>query len=586
VKLAGRGQRDARRAKTALRATFPAWRSRLVLGVLTAAFLGLVARAAYLQGVQEEFLQAKGEARYSRVREIPASRGRILDRAGEPLAVSTPMHAVWALPGMADPSPREIERVAELVELTPRELRKRLADTERDQVPLNRAITAEAAQALDAMRLPWIKQENSYRRFYPGGEVMAHVLGFTNVDDVGQEGVELAFQNELAGAPGKRRIIRDRKGKTVEELEIVRRARDGRDIVLALDSRVQNLVFRALKQAVSDHRARGAGAIVVDTTSGEVLALVNLPTFNPNNRGQTAPAQMRNRAIVDIFEPGSTLKPFTVALALEQGKLASSTVIQTGPGSLTIGGATIRDVHPGGAMTVAEVIQKSSNVGSAKIALEHLAPQEMWRMFDDAGFGTAPRLGFPGEATGRVRPYKTWRPIEQATMSYGHGIAVSLVQLARAYTAFARDGDLIPLSLVRVDEPPAGRRFLSAATAQEMRRMLEAAVSPKGTAPRAQIMGYRVAGKTGTAHKLEGGGYASDKYISSFVGFAPASKPRLVIAVMIDEPRAGQHYGGLVAAPVFAQMMQGALRLLGVPYDAPLEPIRLPAAGDEIHEST
>jgi cell division protein FtsI (penicillin-binding protein 3) len=367
----------------------------------------------------------------------------------------------------------------------------------------------------------------------------------------------------------------------VEDVESIRAPEDGRDVALSIDNKLQYLAHAALKQAMVEHRAKAGGVVVLDVLTGEILALSNTPGYNPNNRVRLAGAQLRNRAMTDTFEPGSTLKPFTIATALDKGRFRSDTVVDTRPGRLTIGNATISDAHAHGLLTVAQVIQKSSNVGAAKIAAT-LSSQDMWRTFDTAGFGSPPRLGFPGEAGGRLRPYRTWRPIEQATMSYGHGISVSLIQLARAYTVFARDGDLLPLSLRRLNAAPETRRVFSERTAAEVRAMLELAVQPGGTAPKAQIPGYRVAGKTGTSHKLEGGVYAN-RYVSSFVGFAPVSEPRLIVAVMIDEPSAGKHYGGEVAAPVFAQVMAGALRAMGIKPDAPLKPLQV-ASLQEIQE--
>jgi cell division protein FtsI (penicillin-binding protein 3) len=563
---------------------FPLWRSRFVLFMLGAGFLVLIGRAVYLQTLNEQFLQAKGESRYSRVIEIPANRGRILDRNGEALAVSTPVKSIWAIPDDVVMNAQQLSRLAGLIDMPKDEINRRLSGAERDFTFVKRQIPPPIADEVAALKIPGLYQSREYRRYYPGGEVMAHMLGFTGAEDVGQEGIELAYQGALAGKPGSRRVIKDRLGRIVEDLESIREAQEGKDIVLALDSRVQSLAYGHLKSAVDANRAKGGGVVVLDATTGEVLALANLPTYNPNNRAKLAGGQLRNRAVTDEFEPGSTLKPFTIGLALDQGKIKPTTIIQTAPGTLTIGPATIRDAHPGGAMTVEQVIQKSSNVGAAKIALG-MPPEVMWELFNGVGFGTTPKLGFPGEAHGKLRPFKTWKPVEQATMSYGHGIAVSLIQLARAYTVFARDGELVPLSLLRLDMPVAARPVLQAATARDVRRMLEMAVQPGGTAPLAQIMGYRVAGKTGTAHKLEHGGYAPDKYVSSFVGFAPASNPRLVIAVMIDEPSAGKYYGGAVAAPVFAKVMEGTLRILGVPPDAPMKPIELPAAGSEVKES-
>jgi cell division protein FtsI (penicillin-binding protein 3) len=563
----------------------PAWRARLVLALFAGGFLVLIARAFYLQAMADGFLQEKGAKRYSRMIEIPANRGRILDRNGEPLAVSTPVRSIWAVPKEFEASQKQVGDLAKILELHPREVGRRLASAEGDFAYLRRQVPPEVADRVEALNIPGVFHRREYRRYYPGGEVMAHLLGFTGRDDIGQEGVELAFQEMLAGKPGSRHVIKDRLGRIIEDGEAMRPAREGKDVMLALDSRVQNLAFRALSKAVNDHRAKGGGIVVLDVNTGEVLALANLPTYNPNNRERLAPGAVRNRAVTDTFEPGSTLKPFTVALALEQGKVTPTTAIHTAPGSLTIGPATIRDAHPAGVLTVAEVIQKSSNVGSAKIAL-NLPSETMFGMFDGVGFAASLKLGFPGEAAGRVRPVKTWKPIEQATMSYGHGIAISLVHLARAYTVFARNGDMVPLSLTKATSVPQGKPVISQKTAVEMRKMLELAAQPGGTAPRAQVMGYRVAGKTGTARKLENGMYAADKHVASFVGFAPVSQPRLVIAVMVDEPRAGQYYGGVVAAPIFADVMGGALRALGVTPDAPIKPVELPPPGAEIREST
>jgi cell division protein FtsI (penicillin-binding protein 3) len=571
-------------ASPVLELTLPVWRSRFLLYVFVAGFGLLLGRAVYLQGLNNDFLQAKGESRYSRVMEVPANRGRILDRNGEALAISTPVKSIWAIPGEAHPGRRQLARLAALLEMSQGEIEKRLSDPARDFVFLKRQIPPELAERVAGLHIPGLFQSREYRRYYPSGEVTAHVLGFTGADDIGQEGVELAFQDRLAGKPGSRRVIKDRLGQTVEDVESIKAAQDGGDLTLALDARIQSLAFGYLKSAVTQNRAKAGGVVVLDLDTGELLALANFPTYNPNNRSKLAGAQLRNRAVTDTFEPGSTLKPFTVALALESGRVRPESVIQTAPGTLSIGGATIRDAHVERSLTVAQVIQKSSNVGAAKIALG-LPAEAMWEMFRDVGFGAAPGLGFPGEATGKLRPYRSWRPIEQATMSYGHGISVSLVQLARAYSVFARDGDLIPLSLARVDAPPVGRRVMAPKTAAAVRAMLEMAVNRNGTAPRAQIVGYRVAGKTGTAHKQEDGAYAADKYVSSFVGFAPASRPRLVVAVMIDEPSAGRYYGGTVAAPVFAQVMAAALRALDVAPDGPMQPIELPPEGQEVKES-
>ncbi|MEO8145761.1 MAG: penicillin-binding protein 2 [Betaproteobacteria bacterium] len=563
----------------------PAWRARVAVVMLLAAFLVLAGRSVYLQSMHTGFLQGKGEARYSRVLEVPATRGRIVDRNGEALAISTPVKSVWAIPEDVNATPAQLKSLAGLLSLDPRELARKFSDAEREFVYLKRQIPPEVADRVLELGIAGIHQQNEYRRYYPGGETMAHAIGFTGVDDAGQEGIELAQQATLAGAAGSRRVIKDRLGRIVEDVESIRAAQDGRDLTLSIDSKIQHLAFGALKAAVEAHRAKAGAIVVLDVRSGEVLALVNMPTYNPNNRARLTGAQLRNRVITDTFEPGSTLKPFTIGLAIETGRITPQTMIQTSPGALTIANYTIHDAHPGGAMSAAQVIQKSSNVGAAKIALM-MPREEMHDMFKRVGFGAASRLGFPGEAPGRVREAKSWRPVEQATMAYGHGISVSLIQLARAYTVFARDGELVPLSLVKTGTPVEGIRVFSPDVARALRDMLESAVQPGGTAPRARIVGWRVGGKTGTAHKQENGGYAAHKYVSSFVGFAPASDPRLVIAVMLDEPSAGQYYGGQVAAPVFSQVMQGALRLLGAPYDAPLAPIDLPGEGDEIKENT
>ncbi len=563
----------------------PAWRARALLGGLILAFVALSLRALYLQAVNTDFLREKGDARYSRILEVPATRGRILDRNGEALAVSTPVKSIWAIPGDVE-LVRELKRkLAALLGMSPAELDRKLAAASRDFVYLKRQVAPDTAEAIERLGLRGVYEQQEYRRYYPAGEVAAHVIGFTGVDDKGQEGVELAYQDALAGRPGSRRVIKDRLGRVVEDVESIRAAQDGRDLTLSIDSKMQSLAYSALRDAVRQHHAKAGALVVLDVRSGEILALVNVPSFNPNNRARLTGAQLRNRAITDLFEPGSTLKPFTIAAALEGGRVTPDTLVATGPGWMTLARYTIRDVHPAPALTVAQVLQKSSNVGAAKLALG-LPRELMWDLFRRVGFGTAPELGFPGAAAGKLRDFHTWRPVEQATMAYGHGISLSLIQLARAYTVFARDGELVPLSLVKTAAEASGEKVLSAQTARQVRAMLELAVQPGGTGPRARIMGYRVAGKTGTAHKQENGGYAADKYIASFVGLAPASAPRVVVAVMIDEPSSDDYYGGSVAAPVFAQVTQGVLRLLGVPHDAPLEPLDTPHGADEAREST
>jgi cell division protein FtsI (penicillin-binding protein 3) len=563
--------------------TLPRFRSPLVFGALAILFLVLLARALYLQWLDNEFLQGQGTARHSRELEVPAHRGRIVDRAGEALALSTPVKSLWAFPDKFDATPTQLAALAGILETSPQRLRARL-DANEDFAFLAKQIAPEVAERAMALRIPGLHDQNEYRRFYPGGEVTAQIVGFTGDHDVGQEGIELAQQAWLAGIPGSRRVIINRRNEAVEDVAAIRAPQAGHDLALALDARLQYLAFRELKAAIDLNKAKAGGLVILDVKTGEILALANWPTYNPNSRNKVAPATMRNRALTDTFEPGSTMKPFTIAAALQAGRVRPDTVIDTAPGTWTVGTATIHDDHPEGALTVEQVIQKSSNIGAAKIALG-LPPETLWEMFSSAGFGTPPKTGFPGEVSGRLRPAKSWKPIEQATMSYGHGISVNLVQLARAYTIFATDGEVKAATLLRTDGFVAGRPVLQPETARAVRHMLELVTSPGGTAPRAQVAGYRVAGKTGTAHKIEDHVYVN-KYIASFVGFAPVSNPRLIVAVMLDEPTAGQYYGGAVAAPVFSSVTGAALRMLGVPTDAPLNNVVLPPDGGEVREET
>lgn len=552
----------------------PAWRSRLVLFIMFAAFLALAGRALWLQGLSTDFLQKQGAARYARTIELPATRGKITDRNGEVLASSVPVKAVWAIPDDVLEAPADkLRTLAALLDMPEAELRKKL-DSDRNFVYLKRQVEQETVDRILKLQIAGIETRKEYKRFYPQGDVTAHVVGFTNVEDSGQDGMELGMQKTLAGVTGSRRVIKDRLGRIVEDIAAVREPHDGRDLVLSLDSKIQYIAFSQLKEAVDKFKAKAGGVVVIDIRTGEVLALANLPTYNPNNRAILTGAMLRNRVITDTFEPGSTLKPFTIALALDTRRVTPNSVVQTSPGRMTIGTATIGDSHAHGPLTVSQIIQKSSNIGTAKIALQ-MQPQEMWEMFTTVGFGQQPKFGFPGAVAGRVRPYKSWRPIEQATMSYGHGISVSLLQLAHAYTIFARDGDLIPLSFQKLSAPPVGQRVITEKTARDMRAMLETATGPEGTAPKAQVPGYRVAGKTGTAYKIVGGRYVS-KYVSSFVGFAPASDPRIIIAVMVDEP-SGAHYGGEVAAPIFSAIAGNALRALNVGPDSTVTSIIVPA---------
>lgn len=571
-------------ARTGESPSIPGGRAALLFGALALAFAALAGRSVYLQWIDNAFLQERGAARYSRDLELPAHRGRIVDRNGELLAVSTPVKSLWAFPAQLEMSDAEAAKLARVLDLKPASLKARVGAND-DFVYVAKLVSPEVAERALALRIKGLNEESAYRRYYPGGEVTSHVLGFTGDRDAGQEGIELAQQGWLAGIPGSRRVIINRRGEVVEDVASIRRPQEGRDLALSLDSRLQYLAFRELKAAVEANKAKAGGLVILDVRTGEILALANWPTYNPNARERTSRERMRNRALTDVFEPGSTLKPFAIAAALEAGAVRPETPIDTGGGTLTIGSNTIHDAHPAGTLTVEQVIQKSSNVGAAKIALK-LPAETLWRELAEVGFGSAPGTGFPGEVSGRLRAAKSWKPIEQATISYGHGISVNLVQLARAYTVFATGGELVPATLMKTGAPVTGRQAMSRETALAVRRMLEMAVQPGGTAPRAQVAGYRVAGKTGTAHKLEGRGYAADRYVSSFVGFAPVSDPRIVVAVMIDEPSAGRYYGGAVAAPVFSSVTGAALRLLGTPTDAPVDNVIVVPAEDELREET
>ncbi|QJR13847.1 peptidoglycan D,D-transpeptidase FtsI family protein [Usitatibacter palustris] len=551
-----------------LRLKLEGWRSRVVLGLATLGFLVLAGRAVYLQGMNQQFLQAKGEARYGRVVEMPASRGPVLDRNGQMLALSTPVESICVTPDDWEADDAAVKRLAAALGMDAGEIRQKIANKDRQFVFLKRQIAPEQAAKVMALHVPGVFLQREYRRFYPAGEVMAHVVGFTGIDDNGQEGIELAQQKRLAGVAGSRKVIKDRKGNIVEDVASLRVPRDGEAVTLAIDQRLQFLAHRELRNAVAANGARAGSIVILDAKTGEVMALVNMPDYNPNNRANVTGKQTRNRSVTDLFEPGSTLKPFTVAAALDSGLVKPDTLIQTAPGSMAIGGWTISDSHPFGVLSVAQVIQKSSNVGTAKIQLSMTA-ERMGTLYRELGFGAVPATGFPGEAKGLLRPWTQWRPIEQATMSYGHGISVSLLQVARAYTVFTNEGQLLPLALLKREARPIGKPLFTKDTTREIVRMMEMAVSPGGTAPRAAVPGYRVGGKTGTAHKAEAGGYAEHKYVSSFVGFAPVSNPRFIVAVMIDEPSGTKYYGGDIGAPVFSTVMGAALRMMSVPPDAP-----------------
>jgi cell division protein FtsI (penicillin-binding protein 3) len=550
-----------------LRLRLEGWRSRLALVGCLALFVVLFGRAFYLQGLNNDFLQAKGESRFVRVVDLPASRGALLDRHGKPLAISTPVESIWASPSDIELDEKNLAKLAAALGLEKAALNERLADRDKNFVWLRRQLSPEQAQRVMALKIPGVFQQREFRRFYPAGDVTAHVIGFTGVDDQGQEGIELAEQRALAGVAGQRRVIKDRKGRIVEDLESLKVPREGKPLKLSIDERLQYIAHRELKNAVEANRAKGGALVMLDAKSGEVLALVNMPDFNPNNRAGFKPAQMRNRSVTDTFEPGSTFKPFAVAAALEAGIVKPSTVISTGSGWV-VGNHTVKDAHPAAQLTVSEVIQKSSNIGTSKLALQ-LPSETLWNLYNELGFGSTPKTGFPGEASGRLRPVKAWKPIEQATMSYGYGISVSALQLARAYTLFTNDGVLLPVTFTKRESDVIGKQIISRETARTLSGMLETVTQQGGTATRGQVPGYRVAGKTGTAWKLVNGQYAENLYLSSFVGYGPVSSPRYVVAVTIDEPSAGKVYGGDVSAPVFANVMAQAFRLAAVPPDAP-----------------
>ena len=549
----------------------PVWRSKFIVAAIALGFMGLIGRAAYVQVIENDFFLRQGEVRYARTLTLPANRGRILDRNGLLLASSVPAPSIWANPEDLERDPAKLRQLAKLLEMSQAELDKKLENDDKTFVWLRRQMDESAVKEILALDIKGVYSIKEYKRLYPDGEAAAHIVGFTNVEDQGQEGVELVFQTQLAGKAGSRRVIKDRLGRIVEAVGEAVPPVDGDDIQLSVDSKVQFFAYQKLREAVQEHKAKAGSVVVLDAQSGEVLALANYPSYSPAKRVNLSGEQLRNRALTDTFEPGSTMKPFAVALALEKGLVKPETPIQTAPGRITITGSTITDAHPHGVLTVNEVIQKSSNVGTVKMAMQ-IEARELWDMYSAVGFGQRPQLPFPGVVSGRLRPYKTWRPIEQATMSYGYGISGSLFQVARAYTVFARDGEIVPATLIKTEQKVPGVRVFSADNARAMRKMLNMVTGPGGTAPKAQTMGYSVGGKTGTAHKQEGKGYAGKKYRGFFVGMAPIEQPRIVVAVMIDEPSNGRYFGGDVAAPVFSTTVQQTLRLMGVQPDMSVKP--------------
>jgi len=543
------------------------WRTWFVGALLTLGGIALLARAVYLQVIDQDFLAKQGDARILRDVKLSANRGMVLDRNGEPLAVSTPVDTVWADPRKLAQQPQDFARLAKALDRDPQWLARRVtSNLDREFVYLVRHMRPADAAKVKALGIPGVDTLREYRRYYPAGEVTGHLLGFTNVDDVGQEGVELAFDEWLGGEPGLMRVMRDREGRTIQEIERIKAPRPGQDLRTSIDLRLQYLAYRELKTVVQENDARGGSVVVLDVETGEVLAMVNQPAFNPNDREQYLPSRYRNRATNDFFEPGSSIKPFIVAAGMKTGRFHSDTLVDTGPGTFRVGIKTVRDKHNLGTIDVKTVLAKSSNVGVVKIALT-LKPQEMWTTLHDLGFGSVTGSGFPGESAGILTGFEHWRSIGQATMSYGYGLSVTPLQLTQAYAVLGAGGVRRPVSLRRLDTAPEGEPVIDKAVAAELVRMMEAVVSEEGTARRAAVMGYRVSGKTGTAWKAADGGYNSTKYMAVFGGVVPASNPRLACVVVIDEPSKGRFYGGEVAAPVYSAVMSGALRLLAIPPD-------------------
>jgi cell division protein FtsI (penicillin-binding protein 3) len=546
----------------------PPWRSRFVVALVAAAFLLLLGRAVHLQILNTGFYQAQGEKRFVHSEKLPASRGRVLDRNGLALASSVALPTVQVDTKTFAADAAERKQLARLLSMSPAELADKLDNG--GTVVLRRTLEEPVWAEVKALGLKGLQEIREYKRRYPEGEAAAPVVGFVDPDGLGLSGIELVHNQQLTGAAGQRTVVRDRFGRVVEDMGEPSSPVNGRDVTLSLDSKVQFFAWQRLRDAVKEHNALSGSAVVLDVQTGELLALANYRTEDPVRRNAKGASKgPRNGALADTFEPGSTMKPFTAALALERGPWKADTRIDTAPGRIVIAGAPITDSHPHGTLTVAEVIQKSSNVGTVKMAMS-IPAREMWEMYTAIGLGQRPQLDFPGAAPGRLRPYKTWRPVEQATMSYGYGQSASLMQLARAYTVFARDGEIVPLTLLKRDAaegPVAGQRVISAKTAQQLRDMLRMAAGPGGTAPKAQALGYSVAGKTGTARKHEGKGYAQGKYLAFFVGLAPVNNPRIVVAVLVDEPAKGVYFGGDVAAPVFSQVVQQTLRMMNVQPD-------------------
>ncbi len=560
----------------------------VVFALLALAGLTLVWRAVDLHVVHKEFLRDQGEARYLRVVALPAHRGIITDRNGEPLAVSTPVESVWANPRELATAQADWPRLSALLDLDSTGLAAYLAERlEREFVYIKRRIDPDLAARVMALNVPGVALMREYRRYYPDGEIMAHVVGITNVDDIGQEAIELAYDDWLRGVPGAKRVIKDRLGRIVEDVESLSIPRPGRELRLSLDRRIQYLAYRELKTALLQHKARSGSVVVMEAGTGEVLAMVNLPAYNPN-RSNGSRSDKRNRAVTDLFEPGSTIKPFTVAAALESGLYQPDTMIDTAPGLLRVGNKSVRDIHDYGRIDVATVIQKSSNIGATKMALA-ISREQLWRIFSGVGFGAATGSSFPGEADGVLTYHTHWREVERATLAFGYGVSTTALQLASAYAVIANGGQLHPASFLPVKNPPHGNTVMQSDTAAALRSMLERVTNEGGTGTQARVTGYRVGGKTGTVHKVGARGYDKNRYVALFAGFAPAHHPRLVTVVVINEPGGEQYYGGQVAAPVFSRVMAGALRLLNIAPDAPVAPTQQLAhnvLGTDLHQTS
>jgi len=555
----------------------PVWRSKFIVASIAFGFVLLAGRAAYVQVFGNDFFQHQGDVRYLRTLELPANRGRILDRNGLILASDIPAPSVWAIPEDIERDNPEVQaklrQAARLLGMAQKDFDNKLEDEDKTFVWIKRQVDASVGKQVADLGIKGLYLRKDYRRQYPEGEAAAHLAGFTNVEDIGQEGIELAFNSELAGKAGSRHVIKDRLGHIIEDSEDQVPPTEGHDIQLSIDDRVQFVAYEKIRDAVVANKAKAGSVVVVDARTGELLAMANYPSYDPNDRRNLTGEQLRNRAMTDVFEPGSTMKPITVATALQLGRVTPQTLIDTNPGRITVSGATIHDDENFGVLTVEGVIQKSSNVGATKIS-QRMSAQEMWNSLTAMGLGQKPQTPFPGAVTGRLRPWKSWRPIEQATMSYGYGLSASLFQIAHAYTAFAHDGEVIPVSLLKsTGTQPPGVQVFSPQVASQVRKMMHMAAAPGGTAPLAQTEGYSVGGKTGTAHKQVGKGYASNKYRAWYTGMSPIDKPRIIVAVMIDEPGAGKYFGGLVAAPVFSQVVQQTLRIMNVLPDLPVAPM-------------